>query len=311
MTTLDCLDEALRVRPDGAPQHYGIAGVSLRVESDLPLGPDAFHPRIRPFAIGTPGPDVVTIRHHFELPGLSRLDLGKMVYRRDPWAIYQDSQRWIYTVVSNAGGSQDPHQVAVFSRDHCSVDVFNRSTEAFLGGTLQSLTALPTDEILVGRVLAERQGLLLHAAGLILGAKGVLFAGHSGEGKSTILSFFRGCGEVLCHDRAAVRQAPNGFSAHSTWFQSEPNGVQPCVAPLTAVFTLRKARENVVTQMSDSRKKLSVLLSVLVRPLATSDWWSHVLPVIECVARGVPIYEVAFDKGGAVANEIEDIVGAL
>ena len=52
----------------------------------------------------------------------------------------------------------------------------------------------PSDQILIARLLADRQGCYLHSAGAILDGAGMLFVGHSDAGKSTITRLLMAAG---------------------------------------------------------------------------------------------------------------------
>jgi hypothetical protein len=71
------------------PRYYRIGGITIQVESDLPFAENTYNPQIELFRVNGPGDDTVTIHHHFELPDLNGQSLGRQVYRKAPWAIYQ------------------------------------------------------------------------------------------------------------------------------------------------------------------------------------------------------------------------------
>ena len=75
---------------------YRIAGITIQVDSDLPMTGLIFNHTLELFRVEGPGDDPVTIHHHFGLPDLNALNLGKEMYRKAPWAIYRQSEGWIY-----------------------------------------------------------------------------------------------------------------------------------------------------------------------------------------------------------------------
>src|SRR5208337_4389114 len=79
---------------------YYIAGITIRLESDLPITDTTFHPKFKHFEVNRPGKDTITIRHHFSLPDLNNWDIGEEVYRRPPWAIYKNGAFWFYIGIS-------------------------------------------------------------------------------------------------------------------------------------------------------------------------------------------------------------------
>ena len=66
----------------------------------------------------------------------------------------------------------------------------------------------PLDQLLLMYYLSKRKGLLVHAAGMVLGGRVYLFAGVSGAGKSTISELLvrARIGKVLSDERMIVRE---------------------------------------------------------------------------------------------------------
>jgi len=85
------------------------------------------------------------------------------------------------------GPGDQVHTVAIVSHDHAQAGVYSPNDKGFRGGRLGSLSAFPTDQILLARVLAGREGCYLHSGGVILDGGGLLFVGHSEAGKTTLL----------------------------------------------------------------------------------------------------------------------------
>jgi MoaA/NifB/PqqE/SkfB family radical SAM enzyme len=149
-------------------RYFEIAGITLRVESDLPFTDQTFHTKFRKFQKGGPGPDTVTVRHHFELPGAKPGELGREVYRRPPWAVFRKGQSWIYLGISPDSEDQTLHQVIVFNSDYTRGEFYHPGGAVFRQGNLHSLTLLPTDQILLAQLLADRQACFIHSAGAIV-----------------------------------------------------------------------------------------------------------------------------------------------
>jgi hypothetical protein len=62
-------------------RYYDIAGITVQVEAQLPITDQTFVPKFREFEVDSPGPDLVSISHHFHFPDLQDQDLGQEVYR--------------------------------------------------------------------------------------------------------------------------------------------------------------------------------------------------------------------------------------
>ena len=163
--------EAARFKLDWVREnrrYYEIAGITLQVESDLAFAEDTFTPAVEKFRVETPGSDVVTIQHHFELPDLIGKDLGEQVYRKPPWAIYKGKAQWIYLMIPADEKRDEFYKVAVFNHDYTRGQVYHQNSDWFFKRGSNAVTQMVTDQILLAQLLAQRQGFFLHSAGAIL-----------------------------------------------------------------------------------------------------------------------------------------------
>jgi hypothetical protein len=317
-------------------RYYHIAGITIRVESDLPITDATFHPKFKHFEVNGPGEDTITIRHHFFLPDLNGWNVGEEVYRKSPWAIYRNGLSWFYMGIGwNTGGTvkrlwsriryhfytilrqktkrvgpdlsrsvkeANIHQLAVFNHDYSNIRIYNKTEKSFSKGNLPSLTLFPTDQILLARVLAKREGCYIHASGVVLDGKGILFVGHSDAGKSTMVMMLRDKAKILCDDRIIVRRWPRGFKIHGTWSHGDVPDVSADYAPLKAILFLKQDR---VTRLIPIDRKQEIsrrLLACLIKPLGTADWWERMLDLVDQMAREVPCYSLHFTKDGGVID---------
>jgi MoaA/NifB/PqqE/SkfB family radical SAM enzyme len=291
-------------------RYYKIAGICIKVESDLPITEATFDPKFKQFQTDPPGPDddTISIRHHFSLPDLSRQDLGQEVYRKPPWAVYRKGQSWIYLGISPDASDPKLHRVATFSEDHFRGRICNDREDVFLKGGLHSLTLFPTDQILLSRVLAEREACFLHSAGMILNGKGLLFVGHSEAGKSTTVKMMMDRAEILCDDRNIVRRWPDGFKVHGSWSHGEVPLVSGASAPLHAILFLKKSSQNQITPITKRFEIIQRLMACIIKPFVTADWWQKMITLLEKIAGEVPCYEMEFDRSGGIVPEIEELL---
>lgn len=95
-------------------------------------------------------------------------------------------------------------------------------------------------------LLAQRQGLLLHASLIEYGGKAIAFAGPSGVGKSTQARLWRDClgAKVLNGDRAALRNTDNTWTAYGSPYAGTSGIYENQNAPLAAIVVLQQDREN-------------------------------------------------------------------
>lgn len=132
----------------------------------MPIKDNTFHPKFKPFEMDGPGEETISIWHHFSLPDLEGINLGKEQYRKPPWAIYKNNGSWVYLRISSFPHDQKLHRVVTFNSDHTRAQIYNCQETTFLKGNLHSLTLFPSDQILLARVLAEREGCYLHSCGV-------------------------------------------------------------------------------------------------------------------------------------------------
>lgn len=325
-------------------RYYQIGGVTIQVVADLPMTEATFQPKFKAFEVDGPGEDTITISHHFSMPDLKDWDLGDEVYRKVPWTVCRTDSSCIYMGISeqrfvasrdlgfriwcrlrslwgksctqkewltsgaaSLSGEGKVHLLAVATHDHTTVSIYHKSQKLFSRGNLHSLTLFPTDQIILGRVLADREAFYIHASGLVLDGNGLLFVGHADAGKTTIVNMLKDKAEILCDDRMIVRRWSDGFKIHGTWSHGDVSDVSASSAPLKAVLFLEQAHENRLIQIDDTQEALRRLLACLIKPLVTFEWWDHILCTVDTMVRGVPLYSLHFDKSGGVVPLLGDL----
>lgn len=286
-------------------RYYKIAGITIKVDADLPITSNTFDPKFKLFEVDGPGRDNISLMHHFSLPDLDNKDLGKEVYRKVPWAVYKNKDSWTHLGILKAGENKNLHRVAIFNKDYTRASIYNHRKDMFLKGNQRSLTLFPTDQILLARLLADRQGFYLHACGVKFQGEGLLFAGYSGAGKSTMATMLGNKAKILCDDRIIVRRYKDNFKIYGTWSHGDVKDVSQDSAMLKAVFFLQKAKENRIVPIAGKRDKIKHILNNLIKPFADADWWGKTLPLIEEIIDKIPFYKLRFDKSGDVVDVLK------
>ena len=287
--------------------YYKIAGITIQLATSFPIMVNTFDPKFRVFRVDGPGEDTISIRLESQIPNISDLRLGTEVYHKIPWAIYKQLNSWAYLGISSDVNNADPYCLAIFNESHSQGRIF-RSMETLEKGGLGSLTTFPSDQILLARILADRQACYLHAAGISMNGNGLLFVGHSEAGKSTMLKMLRGLGEILCDDRIIIRRWPDGFQIHGTWSHGELPDVSPIGVPLRAILFLEKDISNEAIPITDKMKRIGEVLSHIIRPLVDAGWWEKTLTLAEMIADEVPTYRLRFDTSGRIREVIQKLL---
>ncbi len=287
-------------------RYFQIGGVTVQVDSDLPMNASTFHTKFQCFEVQGPGEDTIRLRHRFQLPYAELKDLGRVVYDKPPWRIHRNERGWTYLGVAQQNGRTSIYQVARFSEDHTEGVVYHDGDERFRGGGNPSLTFFPTDQILLGRVLARRDAFFIHAAGAVLYGKGYLFVGRSGAGKSTTTGLLGESATILCDDRMIVRQETEGFRTYGTWSHGDVPAVSGASAPLSTLFFLCQAKENRLVPISDRKEVVHRVLDCLVRPAVDADWWKRTLAVVERLSHQVTCRVLEFSPEPSLGRFIEE-----
>lgn len=299
---------------------FRIAGITIQVESELPVAENTFDERFSSFRVEGPGDDTVTIRHHFEIPVLAGHDLGEELYRKSPWAIYrQHGPHGSYIYLGIASQSDDPSvsRVATFTPDHCRGRIYTGDVgrERWRTGGLDSLTMFPSDAAFIARLLADRQGCYLDSAGAVINGNGVLFAGPSGSGKATVVnrlmdSFAKGelQGEILSAESTIVRRQCENWQVYGTWNNGAGMPASSAGAPLAALCFVEHAGETAIKPFLDRGVITRRLLACLVRFYADTDWWAKTVDLIELMVQQLPCYLVSVNKSGELVPSLENLL---
>jgi len=297
--------------------YFKIAGITVRVESDLDLSQVTFKEEIMAFATDGSGEDMVSLRHHFTIPDLKGQDLGEDVYQRVPWAISRKGDTWIYRGIQHKTLRQSfkdlfkpnhdeaIHQLAVFNHDHTRGEIYSHPKEEkrIQANGFPSLSLFPTDQIWLAPLLADRQAVMLHSSAAVINGHGVIFVGHSGAGKTTTMTLLKEAQQqgvldfqILCDDRNIIRKWENGWRVHGTWSHGDIAEVSPGSASLRGIFFLEQAHNNQVLLMEDRKETWRRLLATLIRPMVTAEWWHKELDTLEEIIDQIPCYLMQFEK---------------
>jgi MoaA/NifB/PqqE/SkfB family radical SAM enzyme len=290
-------------------RYFRIAGITIRVESDLDFDAVKFKEEFASFEVPGPGDDNVTFRHHFEIPDLKGKNLGKELYRKPPWAISQKNGTWYYRGIEQDAADSELHRVAVFNSDYTHGTIYQRPDDEkyILKEGWSSLSLFPTDQIWLAHLLADRKAVLLHSAAVILNGQGLLFVGHSDAGKSTTMTMLKNAHlncEILCDDRNVARRWDEGWRVHGTWSHGDVSDVSSASAPLRAILFLQHDKHNLIEPLVDRKQIWRHLLATLIKPMITAEWWRKELNVMKQLVDEASFYTMRFDKSGFIAMEL-------
>jgi len=270
----------------------GIADLGFALEGTLPAwsGPKAFRrphlaPAVRMSTLSTP-------------PLTS--GLGRLLF--DPgsfWTARAHSRGFAIAIESPAGSGRlarlavmEPTWAAGNITVHPDLPVPGRLTPAL---------AWPLDTLLTTSLLAHRDGILFHGAGLVVDGAGYLFTGPSGAGKSTVVKLLgREDGVTVLNDeRCIVRREAGGWRLYGTPWHGEVEEVAYGGVPLRKVFVLAQAVEHraVSLAVGDAARRL---FGRCLWPFWDRAGMEAGLATLEALCREVPSFTLHFRRDAGV-----------
>lgn len=152
----------------------------------------------------------------------------------------------------------------------------------------------PYDQAILMNRMAWFGAGVLHASGIDDGGRGLVFAGRSGAGKTTIARLWREAGaRLLNDDRVIVRAEKNRALLASSPWRGEERQLAAAMLPLRAIFHLRQAERNCLTPVRGA-ESLARLLANAAAPFYLPGSMDRLLESWVSVAESVPSFELEF-----------------
>lgn len=163
----------------------------------------------------------------------------------------------------------------------------------------------PFEQIVLIPSLARRGGFLVHACGAVVGGKAFVFAGHSGDGKTTLSRLLADEGiELLSDERVAICETDNGFVVHGTPWAGEGEVVSSARFPLGGVFILRKAAGHRFKRGAVGTLAAEVLARSLV-PYYLPEEMTRILALVKRATNEAPFGELEFNREPGLRGLLE------
>lgn len=219
---------------------------------------------------------------------------GKRVFDSGgKWVLYQDQEKWAIHVGSPGAGPH-PYQIAVLEPDFRQGDIYMKPQRPD-AEPLPFPLRYPLAEVLMINLLSLGRGVLLHACGVSDNGRGLVFAGSSEAGKSTMAELWKDQEGVtiLSDDRLIVREDEGRFWAYGTPWHGDAGLCSAESVPLEGIFFIGHGDENSVVPL-EAGKAAS---SLLVRSFPTfwnEEGMAFTVEFLGRMSEEVPCYDLGF-----------------
>ena len=290
--------------------HLEIAGVTLSLNSDRLILSHEPDPGYQGFLKKTNSPPDIRVR--FDRSILPDTDhLPKIFDSGQSWSMFKNGT-WYLVVLSPPALNTAPVWIARFDRSFKDVIVY--LGERMVHETPEGVRVLnpvryPMDQILLMYFLADRRGVLAHAAGVAFDGKGYIFPGRSGAGKSTLSRQFS-CDhdlEILSDDRMVIREIGDTLRAYGTPWPGEAGIAINRGVPLSGIFFIRHGSQNGIRKM-ERKEALESLFPVVSVPWYDEPVMTEILDFCADLLGRVSAYELHFKPDVEVVDVFKTFV---
>jgi len=279
-----------------------IAGILIEVESPLSPRELGIERRMSAFLQRTNNPLAYVFLRWEKAEEELRAE-GELIF--DPGSIFRMFKKGnkFYCLLDYGNGTSQ----ALLISDEKWNDLLLR--ERFLGDNWTSLLSIGAGELIVRAKLPQTGGLLFHSSGINYKGKGVMFVGHSGEGKSTMIAQWEKEEEAIPmnDDRMAVRVLNEGVLCYGTPWGGTAEIANNYSAPLEAIFLLEKAEKNEIVSLSPSQS------APLLMARACLPWWDErllqlSLDTLDKIIQSTPVYLLRWKPGKEAIELIKSLL---
>ena len=259
------------------------------------------------------GPCIDTVEMEVIEGEVPRPDLLEPVFDTgDAWELLADDRRCVFRTRIRQNNDKPLWSMTIdrgfnHGRIYCSKELFVASGKSMLA---RHIVQYPLDQLLMIHVAAARSAaVLLHAAGGNIDGNGVLFAGQSGAGKSTVSRLLGngGSARFLSDDRIMLRRFGGKLSMYGTPWPGDAGIAINESVPLKAICFLRHADDTSLRPLKPE-EILQRLLPVASIPWYVSELAGNTLDLCEFLIEHYPAYELSFRPH---ANDLSSVLGSF
>ena len=252
-------------------------------------------------------PDAVLQVHYGSLP---KLKLEEEIFNSGTiWSLHRSKGKYVIKIHS---------RMAVLESDFRSGNIYIEPSSPSLSYSYP--LDYPLDEILMINWLSRGLGIMMHACGVKHNGQGIIFAGTSGAGKSTVADLWKNRISrlkshsmepskntiLLSDDRIIIRKIDGRLFVFGTPWHGDSKVCSPEEAPLDKIFFLQQAWENKVKKI-DPIKAASRLIVCSFPPFWDKKGMEFTLNYCAELAQRIPCYELDFVPDKRVLDLVRSI----
>jgi hypothetical protein len=179
-------------------------------------------------------------------------------------------------------------------------------------GSERELLLVETLPLPVVVLLSGRGGVFLHSCAVALGEAGVLFAGVSGSGKSTMAELWRRFGpsrsRVIDDEHIIARSSPESTVLFGAPWSRGTSRAVFSRTPLKVIFFLSHGEQNKCVRLS-STEAFAHLLSQVFLPVWSQEQVELTMQTCADMLGGVDCYHLQFVPDSEVVGFIQEFLG--
>lgn len=290
-----------------------IAGIDLLLSFQDPIAFDKLPKVYEPFIKKTDSENgSVAIDIDFKIKNLPNTEHLKKIFDSDQsWSMFMNEDEYFLTLSPPALDKK----AVWLARFHRSFDKATIYCSEMLMREVNGETNIgnpfsyPLDQLLLMYILAQRNGMIIHAAGITINGTGYIFAGKSGGGKSTLSKQFISMNnsEVLSDDRMIIRKMNNIFKTFGTPWPGEAGIAVNKGVQLSGIFFIAHGSYNRIEEINP-QKAFERLMPVTSIPWYDREVMPNILLFCEDLISHIPAYDLYFKPDIEVVKFFENFV---
>jgi hypothetical protein len=219
------------------------------------------------------------------------------------WSLYESGNRISILLRSPVEGGL-PYRLATFDKGLRNGEIATISgSGAATACNGYDPMEFPLSEVLTVCLLARGRGLMVHACGISLDGRGILFPGNSTDGKTTMARLWQDSASILNDDRIILRPSRGRILMYGTPWHGDLTDVSAEGAELGSLYFLSHGDENRAVRVTGA-KAVSMLLKRSFLPLWSPDGMDFSLDFCCSLESSVRCSELSFVPDDRVVDYI-------